>query len=188
MRHSAGLRRTHTSGADSEALFSHCREPVQFLQGLLTTASKTNGRYSYKTATVPFLAEIVKLVRRRTLHAEWSARGPWSTVCLSPPVFVMRSRDCSIAGGVLDHPGETARAVAGNCPHEHDVVRIWRLAWVTTLFTHVEPHPLTLSRRSVSRFVVPSFIYLVHNNVQFWTLRRAGSSVHCSSPIVAAPL
>jgi hypothetical protein len=31
-------------------------------QGLLTTASKSNGEYRYNFATVPFLAEILKLV------------------------------------------------------------------------------------------------------------------------------
>jgi solute carrier family 35 (UDP-sugar transporter), member A1/2/3 len=32
-------------------------------QGLLTTASKSNGEYKYNFATVPFLAELLKLVR-----------------------------------------------------------------------------------------------------------------------------
>jgi hypothetical protein len=32
-------------------------------QGLLTTASKSNGEYRYNFATVPFLAEVFKLVR-----------------------------------------------------------------------------------------------------------------------------
>lgn len=31
-------------------------------QGLLTTASKSNGEYRYNFATVPFLAEVLKLV------------------------------------------------------------------------------------------------------------------------------
>jgi UDP-sugar transporter A1/2/3 len=31
-------------------------------QGLLTTASKENGIYTYNFATVPFLAEAIKLV------------------------------------------------------------------------------------------------------------------------------
>lgn len=32
------------------------------MQGLLTTASKTNGQYAFNFATVPFLAEILKLL------------------------------------------------------------------------------------------------------------------------------
>ena len=32
------------------------------VQGLLTTASKTNGDYRYNFATVPFLAECLKLL------------------------------------------------------------------------------------------------------------------------------
>jgi len=36
-------------------------------QGLLTTASKENGIYTYNFATVPFLAEVIKLVRLHIL-------------------------------------------------------------------------------------------------------------------------
>lgn len=48
------------------------------------------------------------------------------------------------------------------------------------------------NRRSVSRFVVPSFIYLVHNNVQFWTLRCRELTLpymrkHKSAPAVLYP-
>ena len=36
--------------------------PLRLLQGLLTSASKHDGTYRYNFATVPFLAELLKLV------------------------------------------------------------------------------------------------------------------------------
>lgn len=79
--------------------------------GLLTTASKSpNGTYAYNSATVPFLAELLKLV-------------------VSFRLLRRQQRDAP----------ELAR--------------------------------MTKTWRSVMLFPVPSLIYWVHNNVQFWTLR-----------------
>lgn len=61
-------------------------------QGLLTTASKTNGQYAYNFATVPFLAEIVKLVISWNLLQQQKKDQPeqarmtkdWKTIMLFP--------------------------------------------------------------------------------------------------------
>lgn len=79
------------------------------LAGLLTAASKTDGAYSYNTATVPFVAECIKL----SLSLLLLARERASSAAVS-------------------------------------MTRDWR---------------------SVSLYVLPSVIYLIHNNVQFETLR-----------------
>lgn len=79
--------------------------------GLLTTASKSvDGTYAFNSATVPFLAELVKLLVSFYLLRKQQAESP-----------------------------ELAR-----------MTRTWQ---------------------SIMLFPVPSLIYWVHNNVQFWTLK-----------------
>lgn len=46
------------------------------LAGLLTTASKNDGKYLYNTATVPFLAECIKLALSLALLAREVAHNP----------------------------------------------------------------------------------------------------------------
>ena len=61
-------------------------------QGLLTTASKTGGRYAYNFATVPFLSEITKLLiswnllqQQKVAHPEQARiTKDWRTVALFP--------------------------------------------------------------------------------------------------------
>lgn len=61
-------------------------------QGLLTTASKTGGRYTYNFATVPLLAEATKFViswyllgrQRREDPAAARATTDWKTIMLFP--------------------------------------------------------------------------------------------------------
>ena len=88
--------------------------PTVVAQGLLTTASKTNGGYAYNFATVPLLAEALKLAISAALLQRQRRTQP-----------------------------EAARTTRG-----------WRTA---------------------ALFLVPSIIYWLHNNVQFFTLRRAPS-------------
>ncbi|KAG0454727.1 hypothetical protein HPP92_024019 [Vanilla planifolia] len=77
-------------------------------QGILTTLSQSNGRYKYDYATIPFLAEIFKLLV--------------------------------------------------------SIFFLWRE------FNSSSPPRMTTEWKSVRLFIVPSVIYLVHNNVQFATL------------------
>jgi solute carrier family 35 (UDP-sugar transporter), member A1/2/3 len=49
------------------------------MQGLLTTASKTNGNYAYNFATVPFLAEILKLIISLILLRRQRREAPETT-------------------------------------------------------------------------------------------------------------
>ncbi|GKU87983.1 hypothetical protein SLEP1_g2302 [Rubroshorea leprosula] len=60
-------------------------------QGILTTLSQSNGRYNYDYATVPFLAEVFKLMVSSFLLWRECRRSPlpkmttdWKTVCLFP--------------------------------------------------------------------------------------------------------
>lgn len=85
-------------------------------QGILTTLSQTNGRYKYDYATIPFLAEIFKL--------------------LVSSFF------------------------------------LWR-----EIQSHSPPR-MTTEWKAVRLFVVPSIIYLVHNNVQFATLMYVDPSTY----------
>ncbi|KAI0488012.1 hypothetical protein KFK09_027836 [Dendrobium nobile] len=85
-------------------------------QGILTTLSQTNGRYKYDYATVPFLAEIFKLL---------------------------------VSGFFL-----------------------WR-----EIKSQSSPR-MTTEWKAVRLFVVPSIIYLVHNNVQFATLTYVDPSTY----------
>lgn len=172
-------------------------------QGLLTTASKTNGRYTYKTATVPFLAEILKLVRRlpfserctgttvygrtrtkRRLVPTHAFRPPpcreqivSSTILTrqraqSPGTVRMNATWCAVAA--LTKPLRTQPPPTGGSlviPHRpagHQDVHV-----AESLRSDMPAR----RRRSVSRFIVPSVIYLVHNNVQFWTLRCEGAAM-----------
>lgn len=86
-------------------------------QGLLTTASKIDGRYRYNFATVPFLAEILKLIV--------------STVFLRQAMATSES--------------------------PVKMTRTWN-TWVL--------------------FPVPSLIYVVHNNVQFYMLKYLNPSTY----------
>ncbi len=99
------------------ALGSVTADPAVVAQGLLTTASKTNGGYAYNFATVPLLAEALKLVISTLLLQRQRRTQP-----------------------------EAARTTRG-----------WRTA---------------------ALFLVPSIIYWLHNNVQFFTLRRAPRCPH----------
>ncbi|PKA58966.1 CMP-sialic acid transporter 1 [Apostasia shenzhenica] len=85
-------------------------------QGILTTLSQTNGRYKYDYATIPFLAEVFKL--------------------LVSSLFLWR--EC-------------------NSPSAPRMTTEWT---------------------SVRLFVIPSIIYLVHNNVQFATLTYVDPSTY----------
>lgn len=80
------------------------------MQGLLTTASKRNGSYRYNFATVPLLAELLKLL---------------------------------ISTFLLHRQRQT------NAEAAH-ITRHWRTAIL---------------------FLVPSIIYWLHNNIQFFTLQ-----------------
>lgn len=86
-------------------------------QGLLTTASKTTGAYTYNFATVPFLAEIIKLVTSSALLYRQT---------LSDPKGVKITRDF----------------------------------------------------RNTLLYPIPSLIYLVHNNIQFLTLKYVDPSTY----------
>jgi UDP-sugar transporter A1/2/3 len=86
-------------------------------QGIFTTASKVDGRYLYNFATVPFLAEILKLLV--------------STAFLRKAIATSET------------PVKMTRA--------------WR-TWVL--------------------FPVPSLIYVVHNNVQFYMLKYVNPSTY----------
>lgn len=86
-------------------------------QGLLTTASKTNGQYAYNFATVPFLAEIVKLVISWNLLQQQKKDQP-----------------------------EQAR--------------------------------MTKDWKTIMLFPVPSLIYMVHNNVQFYFLKYVNPATY----------
>ncbi|KAL6768914.1 hypothetical protein ACKKBF_B16745 [Auxenochlorella protothecoides x Auxenochlorella symbiontica] len=79
-------------------------------QGLLTTASKTGGSYAYNFATVPFLAEALKLGISYNLLRRQRKEDPKAAQCTTNP-------------------------------------------------------------RTVALFLVPSIIYMLHNNVQFYLLR-----------------
>ncbi|KAK8940032.1 CMP-sialic acid transporter 1 [Platanthera guangdongensis] len=85
-------------------------------QGILTTFSQTNGRYNYDYATIPFLAEIFKL--------------------LVSSFFLWRENKTQ------------------------------------------SPPRMTTEWKTVRLFVVPSVIYLVHNNVQFATLTYVDPSTY----------
>ncbi|KDD75163.1 nucleotide-sugar transporter [Helicosporidium sp. ATCC 50920] len=78
--------------------------------GLLTTASKTDGKYLYNSATVPFFAEVLKLVLSWHFLQEQRRKDP----------------------------------IAARC---------------------------TMSWRHLALFPVPSLIYMVHNNLQFYFLK-----------------
>lgn len=86
-------------------------------QGLLTTASKIDGKYRYNFATVPFLAEIIKLL---------------------VSVAFLRQAIAS---------SET-------------------------------PVKMTRSWKTLVLFPVPSIIYVVHNNVQFYMLKYLNPSTY----------
>uniref|UniRef100_A0A3N7E8I5 CMP-sialic acid transporter 1 n=1 Tax=Populus trichocarpa TaxID=3694 RepID=A0A3N7E8I5_POPTR len=85
-------------------------------QGILTTLSQSNGKYLYDYATVPFLAEVFKLVLSSLLV--------W--------------RECQISPSTR----------------------------------------MTTEWKSVRLYVVPSIIYLIHNNVQFATLTYVDASTY----------
>lgn len=85
-------------------------------QGILTTFSQTNGKYNYDYATIPFLAEIFKL--------------------LVSSFFLWRENKTQ------------------------------------------SPPRMTTEWKTVRLFVVPSVIYLVHNNVQFATLTYVDPSTY----------
>ncbi|KAJ6703493.1 UDP-GALACTOSE TRANSLOCATOR [Salix viminalis] len=85
-------------------------------QGILTTLSQSNGKYLYDYATVPFLAEVFKL--------------------LLSSLFLWR--EC----------------------------RVSPITRVTTEW------------KSVRLYVIPSIIYLIHNNVQFATLTYVDTSTY----------
>lgn len=86
-------------------------------QGLLTTASKENGIYTYNFATVPFLAEVIKLITSSALLY------------------------CQV---IIDPKG----------------VKITR------------------DLRNTLMYPIPSLIYLVHNNIQFLTLKYVDPSTY----------
>mmetsp|Transcript_52444 Transcript_52444/g.166801 ORF Transcript_52444/g.166801 Transcript_52444/m.166801 type:complete len:327 (+) Transcript_52444:194-1174(+) len=86
-------------------------------QGLLTTASKTNGVYLYNFATVPLLSELCKFLV--SLHLLMSDRR----------------KDASKVN-------------------------------------------VTTDPRTVATYLIPSIIYLVHNNVQFMTLKYVDPSTY----------
>ena len=90
-------------------------------KGLLTTASKTNGGYAYNFATVPLLAELLKL---------------------------------AISAALLQRQRRTK-------PEAARTTRNWRTA---------------------ALFLVPSVIYWLHNNVQFFTLRCLLLAHHITRP------
>ena len=79
-------------------------------QGLLTTASKSDGVYRYNFATVPLLAELIKLITSALLLSRQISADPKGT----------------------------------------QITRDWK---------------------STMLYPIPSLIYLVHNNVQFMTLK-----------------
>ncbi|XP_010553552.1 PREDICTED: CMP-sialic acid transporter 1 [Tarenaya hassleriana] len=85
-------------------------------QGILTTLSQSNGAYKYDYATVPFLAEVFKLLVSSVLL--------WREIRTSPSTRI------------------------------------------------------TAEWKSVRLFVIPSVIYLVHNNVQFATLTYVDTSTY----------
>ncbi|XP_020587652.1 CMP-sialic acid transporter 1 [Phalaenopsis equestris] len=85
-------------------------------QGILTTLSQTNGRYKYDYATIPFLAEVFKL--------------------LASSFFLWREMQFQ------------------------------------------SPPRMTTEWKAVRLYVVPSIIYLVHNNVQFATLTYVDPSTY----------
>ena len=59
--------------------------PLRLLQGLLTSASKHDGTYRYNFATVPFLAELLKLVISSALLQRQKRVNPGSILsCCSP--------------------------------------------------------------------------------------------------------
>ncbi|VFQ75941.1 unnamed protein product [Cuscuta campestris] len=85
-------------------------------QGILTTLSQSNGGYEYDYATVPFLAEVFKLL----------------VSC------ILLSREMKSS-----------------------------------------PTPqMTTDWKSVRLYLIPSIIYLIHNNVQFATLRYVDTSTY----------
>ncbi|KAG6781148.1 hypothetical protein POTOM_014037 [Populus tomentosa] len=85
-------------------------------QGILTTLSQSNGKYLYDYATVPFLAEVFKLLLSTLLL--------WRECRISPSTRV------------------------------------------------------TTEWKSVRLYVIPSIIYLIHNNVQFATLTYVDTSTY----------
>lgn len=93
-------------------------------QGLLTTASKTNGSYSYNFATVPFLAEAVKLLiswnllarQRRERPEEARVTRDWRTVAKFPVpslIYMVHNNVQVGAGGVRTPGGGQAGGAAG---------------------------------------------------------------------------
>lgn len=95
-------------------------------QGLLTTASKTNGAYSYNFATVPFLAEITKLLISYNLLKQQQRDNPeqaritkdWKTIMLFPvpSAIYMVHNNVQVRGGSrrAGVPGVAGRE-AGGC-------------------------------------------------------------------------
>jgi UDP-sugar transporter A1/2/3 len=87
-------------------------------QGILTTLSQSDGGYKYDYATVPFLAEVFKLI---------------------------------ISGLFLWREMRTSSSTTSR---------------------------ITTDWKSVRLFVIPSLIYLIHNNVQFATLTYVDTSTY----------
>ena len=82
------------------------------LQGILTAASKVNGKYEYNFATIPFISEVIKFV---------------------------------VSAALL------RKALASK--------------------SSAKPVKVTIDAKKSLLYVTPSLIYLVHNNVQFFTLK-----------------
>lgn len=122
-------------------------------QGILTTLSQSNGKYKYDYATVPFLAEVFKV-----LHIAISKLGM-----------------CYVA--------ELSSLVVWFCISEMILISINLQLLVSSCFLWREcqksPLPkMTTDWKTIRLFPIPSIIYLIHNNVQFATLIYVDTSTY----------
>lgn len=122
-------------------------------QGILTTLSQSNGKYKYDYATVPFLAEVFKV-----LHIAISKLGM-----------------CYVA--------ELSSLVVWFCISEMILISINLQLLVSSclLWRECQKSPLpkmTTDWKTIRLFPIPSIIYLIHNNVQFATLIYVDTSTY----------
>lgn len=108
--------------------------------GLLTTASKSkDGSYAYNSATVPFLAEALKLTVSMYLLRSQQRTNP----------------EVDILGFTVELFESFSYMRPG-----------WNSQFSTILCDHMQAARMTRTWQSVLLFPIPSIIYWVHNNVQ----------------------
>lgn len=115
----------------------------------MTTLSQSNGGYKYDYATVPFLAEVFKVLYM--FHVEL--------------VFFLVSCISGLSSDFINVVTVKLQLLVSS-------FLLWRE------LQRLPPPLMTTEWKSIRLYPIPSIIYLIHNNVQFATLTYVDTSTY----------